>query len=175
MVMGARISLDFKRLAGLGHDFHAGDRAVFTDQIADGGLFTHLGALLAGIIEKHLIELAAQHLPGRSGFVFQMLEEVKRQRGAPMRAYKLDTVFPGECRRFHALENSKALERKVTVGKQRLADVIARKLLLLEQHHAAAFHGEHGRRRRAGGTAPNHDGVVAIIVFHDPSPIVKFH
>ena len=55
------------------------------------------------------------------------------------------------------------LERKVTVGQQRFADVIAGKLFLLEHHNPAALARENCRRRRAGGPAANHDGVIEII------------
>ena len=54
-------------------------------------------------------------------------------------ADKLDAVLFCEMRLLHLLDHAEALEREVTVGNQRFADVIAGKLLLLEKYDAPAF------------------------------------
>ena len=159
MVIGAWNST---RLAALCDGLHSRHRAVLANQFADRDLLDHLRALLARVVEQHLVELAAQHLPGAGRFVLQMLEEVERQRCAPAGADELHAVLLREVRLLHLVEHADALEREVTVGQQRFADVIAGKLFFLEHHDAAALLRQHRRRRRARGTAADHDGVVAI-------------
>ena len=38
---------------------HSGDRAIFLNHVSDSGLLQHFGAFSTGVIEKHLVKLAA--------------------------------------------------------------------------------------------------------------------
>ena len=51
------------------------------DQFVDGRFLTDLGALVAGVVEEHLVELGTQHLPRlRDGFAVVAIEEIERLR-----------------------------------------------------------------------------------------------
>ncbi len=78
--------------------FHACDGAIWADRLARGDLFDHLRALFARVVEQHLVQLAAQHLPGLRGLMLQVGVKIKRLGGAAVFAHKLDAELFHEMR-----------------------------------------------------------------------------
>jgi hypothetical protein len=114
------------------------------------------------MVHQHLVELAAQDLPGLRGFVLHVLEEVKRVGRAAVRTDKLHAELLGVVRRLQLLDQPHPLQRKIRVRNQRLADVVAREFFLLEHQHAASLAGENRRCRGARGAAADNDHVIRL-------------
>ena len=142
---------DFVGAAGLAiRGLDADDLLAVHEQAVDRRFLAHFGAFLAGVVEQHLVELRAQHLPGlRDGFAVVAVEEIERLRALPVRLHEGDAVFLHEVRRLHLRDHPDALQRAEGERNERFADVVARKFLALEHEHAMAVFGENGGRRRS--------------------------
>ena len=128
------------------------------------GLFADLDAFLAGVFQQHLVELAADDLPGDGRFMLQMLVEIERRGDPAVLAGELHGILPREVRLLKLLDHADPLEREVTERQQRFADVIAGEFFLFQQQHFVPMHGQDGRSGRAGRPAAHDDHV--IFAFH---------
>ena len=57
---------------------HADGPVAVEQHLQHADPFVHLDAVLAGVVEHHLVELAAQHLPGLRALVRLVVAEVER-------------------------------------------------------------------------------------------------
>ena len=64
--------------AVLGRDLHADGPLAVEQHVEHARPFVDLDAVLAGVVQHHLVELAAEHLPGLRAFVRLVVVEVKR-------------------------------------------------------------------------------------------------
>ena len=132
---------------------------AFEQHLNHAGPFAHLHAVVAGMVERKLVELAAPHLPGLARFVRLVVLEVERFAEPALLVDELHAVLLDEVAAFHLGEQPGALEREVRVGDHRFADVEARKVFALEQLDRVALlcqdRGD-GAARRA---AANNDDV----------------
>ena len=133
--------------AGIDDDLraHLAERAVLVlDRDADGAValeehvehahaFVDVDAVLAGVVEHHLVELAAHHLPGLRALVRLVVPEVERRRQLAVRVDELHAVLLDEVALLHLRQHVEPLQHPVGLRDQRLADVEARKVLALEQ------------------------------------------
>src|SRR5205085_4029460 len=113
----------------------------------------YLDAVLAGVVEHHRVELAADHLPGLRALVRLVVVEVERGRLLAGGRDELDTKLLDEGAGLHLVEHVKTAEDPVRLGDERLADVEAGEALALEELDAQAVLGEEGRDGAAGRAA----------------------
>ena len=110
------------------------DGAVALEQhVEHARAFVDVDAVLARVVEHHLVELAAHHLPGLRALVRLVVPEVERRRQLAVRVDELHAVLLDEVALLHLRQHVEPLQHPVGLGNQRLADVKARKLLALEQ------------------------------------------
>ena len=95
--------------------------------------FVRVHAVLARVVEHHLVELAADDLPGLRALVRLVVPEVERRRQLAARIDELDAVLLDEVAPLHLRQHVEPLEHPVGLRNQRLADVKARELLALEE------------------------------------------
>ena len=119
----------------------------------------NLHAVLAGVVEVELVELAADDLPRLRRLVRLVVPEVERLRELAVLVDELDAVLLDEVARLHLLQQAGALEGEVGIRDHRLADVEAREVVALEEFDAIALLGEQRRDGRAGGPAADHDDI----------------
>jgi hypothetical protein len=112
-------------------------------------------AVLAGVVEVELVELAAPHLPRLARLVRLVLVEVERLRQLAALVDELHRVLLDEVARLHLLQHPGPLQPVVGVRDHRLADVEAREVLALEQLDAVALLRQERRAGGAGGAAAN--------------------
>ena len=94
--------------------------------------------MFPGIVEHHLVELFAQHLPGLGALMGLVVHEVEGLRKFSVLVDELHTVLLHEVASFHLIEHVKPLEHPVGFRNQRLTDVESRKPLPLEQLDSVA-------------------------------------
>ena len=136
--------------------------SAFLDQLRDRGFFPHLDPFFPRVVEKEFIEFRAQHLPGlRHALPVVAIEEVEGLRDLAVRLHERDAIFFNECRCLQFRDHADPFQRLIGERNQRLADVIAWKLLALENQHPPAMLREHGCGAGAPrGSAPDHQHVV---------------
>ena len=138
----------------------AGCPIPIEQHLEDVNAFVRLDAVLARVLEHHLVELAPDHLPGLRALVRLVVVEVER-RGQPAAGIdELHAVLLDEGAGLHLRQHVQPLQHPVRLGNQRLADVEPGKPLALEQGDAHATLGEERRNGGAGGAAADHDDVV---------------
>jgi hypothetical protein len=104
----------------------------------EGALMDH-HATISSVINQQLIELSAVYLPRHRALMMHRLEKVERPRLLPCRIGKLHAVLAHKRAVFEFLEQTHAPESPVSVGHQRLTDVMPRKHFFLKQDHLPAF------------------------------------
>ncbi len=117
------------------------------------------GPVLPGVLEHHLVELAAHHLPGLRALVGLVVPEVEGRRELAARVDELDAVLLHEVALLHLGQHAEPLQHPVGLRDQGFADVEARELLALEELHPQPLLGEKGGGRGPRGTASDHDDV----------------
>ena len=130
------------------------------------GFFADLDAFLPGVFQQHLVELAADDLPGDGRFVLQVLVEIERRGDPAVLAGELHGILPREVRLVELLDHADPLQREVAERQQRLADVIAGEFLLFQEQHLVPVHGQDGRGGRAGRPAAHDDHVIVVFRYH---------
>lgn len=140
----------------------AHDSTILADEIRDSYALTYVRPVFPGIFQEHGIESAAHHLPGLCRLVLEVLKEAERGGGLAVGGHELNRVFLDEVRSLHLLDHSDPLEREVTIGQQRFADVVARKRFLLQQQDAVSVPSQQRRRRGTRRPAANHDRFVVL-------------
>src|SRR5271154_353894 len=125
-------SLEFLSLAVLADRLDSSYSAILSKHLPDRRLLPHFSALGTGVVEEHLVELPAQNLPGAGRFMLQVGKKIKWVSRPAVAVYELHAVFPGEPGGLHPVDKPQALERKVRVRKQRLANVITGKFFLFQ-------------------------------------------
>ena len=93
----------------------------------------HFHAVLAGVVQQHLVESATLDLPGLGARSRLRLGEVERHRRLAVLGEELHRVFVGEAAALQLIEHAESLERPVGGWHERLANAKARKLLALEK------------------------------------------
>ncbi len=162
--MGARYSVTSPSLV-CARD--ADDAVAFPDQFRDRRFLPDFRALCAGVVEQHLVELGAQHLPGlRDGLAVVAVEKIKRQARAARGRNELHAVFLHERGFFHPVHQAEPLQRLVGEGQQRFADVVAGKFLPFQHQHAMAFFREQGGGGGAGRAGADDENVAIRFGFH---------
>src|SRR6478672_12073110 len=96
-------------------------------------------ALLSRVINQQLVEFRAGDLPRYRTLMMHSLKEVKRARLLARRIRKLHAVLAHKRTVAQLLQQPHAPEGPVSVGHQRLTDVMTRKHFLLKQDHLATF------------------------------------
>ena len=114
-------------------DAHADRALAFEEHLEHVHAFVRVDAVLAGVVEHHLVELAAHDLPRLRALVRLVVPEVERRRQLAAGVDELHAVLLDEVAALHLLEHAEPLQHPVGFGNQRLADVEARKSLALEQ------------------------------------------
>ena len=113
------------------------DRALALEEhLQHAHALVHLDAVLARVVEHHLVELAAHDLPGLRALVRLVVPEVERRRQLAARVDELHAVLLDEVALLHLVQHAEPLEHPVGLGDQRLADVEAREALALEERDA---------------------------------------
>ena len=118
-------------------------------------------AMFARVVEHHLVELAAHHLPGLRARVRLVVPEVERRRQLAVRVDELHAVLLDEVAALHLRQHVEPLEHPVGLGDERLADMESRKLLALEKADLEAVLRQERRRGRPRRTAANDNNIVA--------------
>ena len=154
------------RVAGAvaAHRLDPAHLAVIAQQSNGLGRLADLSPFLAGVVQQHLVELAAEHLPRHGRLVVHVLEEVKGGRDLALRAGKLHGILPRKGRSVHAFNHTDPLQGEVAERQQRLADVVAGEPLFFEHQHPAAVLGQ-DRRGRGSGRPPADDDYVVVLIF----------
>ena len=116
-------------------------------------------AVLARVVEHHLVELAAHDLPGLRALVRLVVPEVERRRQLAGGVDELDAVLLDEVALLHLRQHVEPLQHPVGFGNQRFADVKAGKVLALEDRDAQTLLGQERRGGRAGRAAADDDHV----------------
>ena len=90
----------------------AGHAITFHQQPVHRRLLANLRAFFARIVEHHLVELRAQHLPClRDGFAVVAVEKIERLRAPPVGLHKAHAVFFHKVRRPHLWDHPDAFQR----------------------------------------------------------------
>ena len=131
---------------------NAGLLVAVESHIEDTRLLVNVNAVLAGVVEHHVVEFAAKHLPRLRAFVRVVLEEVERLRFFALIVGERDRVLLGERGCLHLVEHAEPAEREVRVRHERFADVEAGKLFPLEEANRVTLLGNEGTRGGTGRT-----------------------
>src|SRR5262245_54288295 len=123
-------------------------------------------AVLPGVIQKHLVELAANHLPGLRTLVRPVVPKVKGRRAFAAWREKLNAVFLDEIALLHLRQHVQAVQDPVRFGNQRFTDVKAWESFPLEEFYATALLSDEGGHRRAGRPATDNNDVRMICAHH---------
>ena len=130
-------------------DLHADGALALEDHLEHVHALAGVDAVLARVLEQHLVELAALDLPRLRALVRLVVPEVERRRQLAVGADELHAALLDEVAALHLVQHVEPLQHPVGLGDERLADVEAREGLALEQLDAAPVLGE---QRRDGGT-----------------------
>ena len=147
------------RVAVLALDLHADGPVVLEEHVEHARAFVDVDAVLAGVVEHHLVELAAHDLPGLRALVRLVVPEVERRGQLAVRVDELHAVLLDEVALLHLRQHVQPLEHPVGLRNQRFADVKARETLALEELDAIAALGDQRGHRRSGRTAADDDDV----------------
>ena len=98
-----------------------------------------LDAVLAGVVEHHVVELAAHDLPRLGTFMRLVVRKIKGRRQPAARVHELHAVFLDEVAVVHFRKHVQPLQDPVGFRNQRFADVKPWKALALEQLDAHAL------------------------------------
>ena len=128
-------------------DLHADGALALEDHLEHVHALAGVDAVLARVLEQHLVELAALDLPRLRALVRLVVPEVERRRQLAVGADELHAALLDEVAALHLVQHVQPLQHPVGLGDERLADVEAREGLALEQLDAAAVLGEQRRRR----------------------------
>ena len=141
-------------------DADTGRPVALEEDVEHVDAFMGIDAVLARVVEHHLVELAADHLPRLRALVRFVVPEVERGRQLAARIYELHAVLLDEVAPLHLRQHVETLQDPVGLRNQRLADVEARKFLALEQPHTNATLREQRRRGRTRRSATDNNDVV---------------
>ena len=133
--------------------------AAFQQHVEHAHALVRLDAVLARVVEHHLVELAAHHLPGLRALVRLVVPEVEGRRQLAVRVDELDAVLLDEVALLHLRQHVEPLQHPVGLRDQRLADVEAREALALEELDRVALLGDQRGRGGPGGSAADHHDV----------------
>ena len=122
-----------------------------------------LHAVLPGILQHHLVEFAAHHLPGLRALVGLVVPEIEGCRLLSVRVDELHAVLLGEAALPHLLEHVELLEHPVGLRDERFADVETRKVSALEQTDAESLLRDEGRDRGTGRPPADDDHVAGWV------------
>ena len=161
-----RANLHLSMLAGLDPNTIVSAHAVL-QQFGDFRLFPNRDAVLSGIVEHHLVELAAQDLPRlRHGFTIIPVEEIEGLRSTARRGNELHGILLHEARLAELRNHPDPLQRRIREGDHRLANMIPGKLLPFYQQDSPTVHSQGGRRGATSWTCPNDHRIVVFHRFH---------
>ena len=104
-------------------------------------------AVLAGVVQHQVVELAPAHLPGLRRLVRLVVEEVERLGQLAVLVDELHAVLLDEVAALHLVQHVEPLEHEVRLRDQRFADVEAREVLALEQFDLDSPSGRSASRR----------------------------
>ena len=107
--LGAHLALG----AILAFDPHADGAVALEQHVEHAHALVHLHAVLARVVEHHLVELAAHHLPGLRALVRLVVPEVERRRQLAARVDELDAVLLDEVALLHLRQHVQALQHPV--------------------------------------------------------------
>ncbi len=95
--------------AVLGLDAHADGPVALEQHVEHAHALVRLHAVLAGVVEHHLVELAAHHLPGLRALVRLVVPEVERRRQLAAGVDELHAVLLDEVALLHLVEHVEPL------------------------------------------------------------------
>ena len=139
---------------------HAARAIALEQHVDDVHAVERLDAVLARVVEHHLIELASDDLPRLRAFVRLVVPEVERRRQLAAGIDELHAVLLDEVALLHLRQHVEPLQDPVGLRNQRLADVKAWKFLALEEADLEPVLRQQRRRGRPGRAATNHDNVI---------------
>src|SRR5687768_9215617 len=141
------------------------DRTIFFKQnLLDLHALMDHRALIGRVVDQQLIKLGARHLPGNGTLVMHSFKEIERTRFLAGGVCKLHAVLAHKRTILELLEQPHATEGPVSVGHQRLANVMARKHFFLKQNYLAAFARQNTRDGTPGRSTTHYNDVVIICV-----------
>ncbi len=119
------------------------DRALaFEQDLEHSRTFVHVHAVLARVVEHHLVEFAAHDLPGLRALVRLVVPEVERRRQLAGRVDELDAVFLDEVAVLHFGQHVQPPQHPIGFGDQRFADVETGEVLAFEQRDVETLVGK---------------------------------
>ncbi len=151
------LGTDFVLRAVFAGEFHADGPLPFPQDFEDADPLVHLHAVLAGVVEHHLVEFTAEDLPGLRAFVRLVVVEIKGLRKPAALADELDAVLFYEGAAAHFFEHVEPLEDPICLGDEGFADVKSREVVALEEDDGDTLLGEQRGSRRAGRSAADHN------------------
>ena len=138
-------------------DAHADGPIAVEQHLQHAHALVHADALFAGVVQQHLVELAADDLPGLRTLMRLVIDEVERLRELAVLVDELHAVLLDEGAFLHLVEHVQPLEHPVGLRDQRFADVKAREMFALEQLHPMPLLGDQGGGGGPGGAAADDD------------------
>ena len=114
-------------------DLHADGSLALHRYVVHAHAFVDVDAVLAGVVQHHLVELAAHDLPRLRTLVRLVVPEIEGCRLAPFGVHELHAVLLDELAGLHLRQHVELLQHPVGLRDQRLADVEPRKRLALEE------------------------------------------
>ena len=122
-------------------DRHTSGSIVIEHYVHHAHAFVRFHAMLARIVQHHLIELAAGHLPGLRALMGFVVPEIKGRRQFAVRVDELHAVLLDEVAVLHFRQHVQALQNPISLGNQRFTDVETRETLALETVKLAIDYG----------------------------------
>ena len=111
--------------------------------------------MLPRVLDKHLVELATQDLPGLRTLMRIVLRKTKWFGELSMLVDELHTILFGEVTPLELSNQPNPLHHRVTMGDQRLTDVKTRKVISLVDRYAVSAKSQNGCGRGPGRPAAN--------------------
>ena len=108
------------------------------------GALDHLDAVVSGVVEHHLVKLAAQHLPRHRALVWVRVAKVEGRRGFAGTTVELDAVFLRKGTFSQPVQHAQPLEGPVGARHERLADLELGRLLPFEKNDLVASRRDQG-------------------------------
>src|SRR5262245_40802629 len=96
-------------------------------------------AVFPGVAQAHLVELAANRLPGLGTFVRPVVPKIKGGRAFAARSKELNAVFLDEITLLQLGQHVQALEHPIRFGNQGFTDVEPWEPFPLEEFYAVAL------------------------------------